>query len=200
MAIDEATESGTALIPELAERVAAFEAAKKDMEGLIADLDDEQFNWRPEGEGWSIAECFDHLCMLGPLIVPLLDASIELAAEKNWRALGPFKYGAVGNFFVRLVGPNSKRKFKASEASTPSSNHTKSRLISTYAAMQDIFIACAHKANGFDLARPKTRNPSLPILKLSLGQWFALLAGHQQRHYQQALAVKRAMEAVSVEP
>jgi len=113
MAIDEATESGTTLIPELAERVAAFEAAKKEMENLIADLDDEKFNWRPDGDHWSIAECFDHLCMLGPLIVPLLDAGIGEATEKNWCGEGPFKYGVVGNFFIRMAGPNSKRKFKA---------------------------------------------------------------------------------------
>ena len=198
MAIDELTQSGNALIPELAEHVAAFEAAKKEMQGLIADLDDAQFNWRPDGDRWSMAECFDHLCMLGPRIVPLLDVGIEEATTKNWRGEGPFKYGVIGNFFIRLAGPNTKRKFKAPGAFTPSSNHTKSRLVSSYTAMQDDFIARARMANGFDLARPKMRNPTLPILRMSLGQWFALLAGHQQRHYQQAVEVKRAMETASV--
>ncbi len=47
------------------------------------------------------------------------------------------------------------------------------------------------RAEGIDLARVKVRSPVLWLLRLSLGQWFALIAGHQKRHLWQAGQVKR---------
>lgn len=45
-------------------------------------------------------------------------------------------------------------------------------------------------ADGLDLARIKVTSPVTRLLRLSLGQWLAGLAGHQRRHLWQARQVK----------
>lgn len=173
-----------------------FEGAKAALRELTAGLSDEQFNWRPAENRWSVGECIDHLVVIGVLIMPRLDEGIEKAERNGWKSDGPFKYGVIGNFFIRVSGPDEdppKRKLKAPKMYTPSSNHTVSRLLGSFDSLQDEFCVRAEKANGLDLARVKIASPVTRLLRLSLGQWFQLLAGHQERHLQQARHVLERM-------
>jgi hypothetical protein len=55
--------------------------------------------------------------------------------------------------------------------------------------LQSEFIERLERANGLDLARIKVPSAAGGIgvfMRLSLGQWFALLANHQDRHIAQA--------------
>lgn len=185
------------LNPELQRYRAEFEQAKADFFGLVEGLDDDQFNWRPGEDEWSAAECIDHLVAIGTLMMRKLDEAIEKAETNGWRSDGPFTYSRIGNWFVKAVGPRdekNRRKFKAPAVYAPTSNHSISRLEKAFCELQDDFIVRVERANGLDLARVKLPSPITSLLKFSLGQWFALLAGHQKRHFQQALAVKAKIE------
>ncbi len=188
------------LIGELAKYRDQFETARGQFDRLIQGIDDKQFNWRPAEEQWSIAECIDHLIATGTLMNRNIDDGIEKALARNLRSGGPFKYGAIGNWFVRAVGPSDearRRKFKAPKAYTPTSNHSISRIKVAFNQLQDEFAVRIERANGLDLARikvPSAAGGVAGLLKLSLGQWFALLANHQDRHLAQARDVRTAMD------
>lgn len=189
------------LLDELARYRAQFETARGQFDELILGIDDKQFNWRPVDDQWSIAECIDHLIATGTLMNRNIDDGIEKAIAKGLRGDGPFKYGALGNWFVKAVGPSDearKRKFKAPKAYTPTSNHSISRLKIAFNKLQDDFSDRIERANGLDLARVKVPSAAggvSGLLRLSLGQWFALLANHQDRHLAQARDVRSAMES-----
>lgn len=185
------------LIAELDGYRKQFEGARDSFAQLIQGIDDTQFNWRPEPDRWSMAESIDHLVMIGTLMNRNIDAAIEKAEAKGWRSDGPFKYGALGNWFVRATGPTEaarKRKFKAPKAYTPTSNHSISRLDEAFNGLQNAYIERVERANGLDLARVKIPSPVTSLIRLSLGQWFALLAGHQERHMLQAQEVRDQLE------
>lgn len=178
-----------------------FDASRQQFDELIAGLDDEKFNWRPQEQQWSMAECIDHLIVLGTLMNRNIDDGIEKANAKGLKSDGPFKYGFIGNWFVNAVGPSDdarKRKFKAPSAYTPTSNHSISRIKSEFNRLQDEFIDRLERANGIDLARVKVPSAAGGVgflVRLSLGQWFAVLANHQERHFAQAREVREALEA-----
>lgn len=181
------------LISELDGYRQQFDGARSEFAQLVDGINDDQFNWRPEPDRWSMAECIDHLVMIGTLMNRNIDAGIEKAEAKGWRSDGPFKYGALGNWFVRATGASEdarKRKFKAPKAYTPTSNHSISRLNEAFNGLQDAYIERVRRANGLDLARVKIPSPVTSLIRLSLGQWFALLAGHQERHLIQARDVR----------
>lgn len=189
------------LIDELERYQNQFNSARAQFDQLIAGIDDAQFNWRPLDDHWSMAECIDHLVVLGTLMNRNIDDGIEKANAKGLRSDGPFTYGFVGNWFVKAVGPSDearKRKFKAPTAYTPTSNHSISRLKVEFNKLQDQFIDRLNRANGVDLARVKVPSAAGGVgflIRLSIGQWFALLANHQDRHLAQAREVRAAMES-----
>ncbi len=192
-----ATVRATGLIPELEGYRAQFEQAKSDFETLVEGLEDEQFNWRPSDDEWSAAECIDHLVAIGTLMLRKIDESIDKAEENGWHSEGPFTYSRIGNWFVKAVGPrdgSNKRKFKAPAIYAPTSNHSIGRLRKGFCELQDEFMLRVERANGIDLARVKLPSPVTSLLKFSLGQWLALLAGHQKRHFQQAFQVKAGID------
>ena len=51
----------TAMIAEIETYQDQLLSITQDVPGLIGRLSDEQFNWRPAANRWSMAECFDHL-------------------------------------------------------------------------------------------------------------------------------------------
>jgi len=191
----------TGLIEELQAYRDQFDSAREQFEQIISGLDDAQFNWRPKEDQWSIAECIDHLVVLGTLMNRNIDDGIEKANSNGLHSAGPFTYGFIGNWFVKAVGPSDdarKRKFKAPKAYTPTSNHSISRLKKEFDKLQDEFVNRLERANGVDLARVKVPSAAGGVgflIRLSLGQWFALLANHQERHLAQARDVRSAMEA-----
>ncbi len=189
------------IVPSLDQCKGRFEAARTEFSRLVYGLTDAQFNWRPEAERWSAAECIDHCVIVGTLMNRNIDDAIVRAKERNLRSGGPFKYGAFGNFFVKVVGPSDKarkRKFKAPKAYTPTSNHSIGRLNEAFEKLQSDFADRLARADGLDLARikvPSAKGGVGGLIRLSLGQWFALLANHQDRHLAQARDVRKAMEA-----
>ena len=188
------------LIPELIIYRRLFESAREDIHNLVNGLTDTQFNQRPDPERWAIGECIDHLCVVGAHMIPVIDTGIEQARTKNWNNDGPFTYGFLGNWFVNFAGPSEnarKRKLKAPVMYTPTSNHTISRLVKAFAELQDDFIGRVHQANGLDLARVKITSPVTRLIRLSLGQWFALMAGHQERHFLQAQDTRQEIESAT---
>lgn len=187
------------VIPSLEECQQRFENARLEFRRLVYELDDAQFNWRPESERWSAAECIDHCVVVGTLMNRNIDDAIAKANERGLRSDGPYKYGPIGNFFVKAVGPSDearKRKFKAPKAYTPTSNHSISRLDAAFDKLQSDFVERLERAKGLDLGRIKVPSAAGGVgvlIRLSLGQWFALLANHQDRHLAQAFDVRKIM-------
>ena len=181
------------LIAELEGYRSQFNSAREEFRKLIEGLNDEQFNWRPVENAWSMAECIDHLVMIGTIMGRNIDEALEKAEARGLKSDGPFKYGAIGNWFVRAVSGSDegrRRKFKAPATYTPTSNHTISRLDAAFNEVQDRFVERVERSNGVDLARVKMPSPISRFIRLSLGQWLALLAGHQERHLLQAKDVR----------
>jgi hypothetical protein len=81
-------------------------------------------------------------------------------------------------------------KFKAPKRFVPPPDQPLARVAADLMAFQEQYIACLQAANGLDLQRAKVRSPGTSLIKLSLGQGFALMTAHERRHLWQARQVK----------
>jgi hypothetical protein len=183
------------LIEELADYGRRYQAAKQAAAELTAGLTDRQLNQRPAAGGWSVAECLDHLLVTGEQVLAPIDAGIDRALKRGWTSSGPFRYGRLGNWFVRSNGGGQppRRRFKAPSLYQPSPARPAAELVESFGALQARLQQRLERADGVDLARVKISSPVTRLLRLSLGQWFALLAGHQERHLGQA---RRVLEQI----
>jgi hypothetical protein len=165
---------------------------------LVRGLTEDQLNQQPEAGSWSVAQCLNHLVINGQLMIPRLAWGIAQARQKGWLGTGPFQYGWLGNWFVRQVTDAAnppRRRFPAPRTFAPTEHHDPSVLLEEYLLLQDHWQGLLEKADGIDLSRVRVASAATRFLRLQLGQWFALLVGHQERHLGQAERVRRKLEA-----
>jgi hypothetical protein len=192
--------SSDALIPQLQRIHDRIAAARQDVVQIVTVLTDEQARKRPDPESWSVADCLDHMCVTGRKILPRIAAGIERAREKGWYGSGPFRYSWWGDWFVRESGPQdftSRRTYKTPKLYRPAREWPLEEIVRSFTHLQDDLLRRVRDANGIDLARVKIASPAAWWLRLSLGQWLELIAGHQERHLLQARNVRRAVQSAA---
>lgn len=189
--------SDDALIPQLRQIHDRVVVAKQDLIQIVTMLPDDQARKRLEPEDWSVLDCIDHLCVTGRKILPRIDAAAADARKKGRLSPGPFRYGPLGNWFVRVNGPGDyppKKKYKAPKVYRPAREWPLDELVRSFTHLQDDLLRRVRDVNGIDLARVKIASPAAWWLRLSLGQWLELIAGHQERHLLQARDIRKAVQ------
>lgn len=100
--------------------IGELDGSREEAEALTGDLSPTQLRWRPEPEGWSVAECLDHLVCTGEAYLPKLDRALERARAEGLRAEGPFSRGFLGRWLVRGMEPPPGFRIPAPSAFRPS--------------------------------------------------------------------------------
>jgi len=178
------------LVPELESLRQQIEDIVADAHKLTAVISQRQFNWQPDPGRWSMGQCLAHLNVVGEIQLPRIEASIRRAREQGLVGPGPYHHGFIGNCFVRLTEPPPRIRFKAPKPMTPPPAESPSKAIFSFFALQDRIQEQIRRANGVDLGRVKVASPIADWLHFTLGQSFALIAGHQRRHLWQAWQIR----------
>jgi hypothetical protein len=178
------------LIAELQGYTQQIGGIKRDAEDLVVGLTDDQFKWRPAPARWSISECLEHLNVAARLYWPILVAAINQGRVKGWMSEGPYKHGWFGNIFVRAAEPPVKTRYRAPRRFRPPADLPLAQVYPQFLSFQNRLLDLIIDANGVDLGRPKVQLPATKLVKLSLGQGFALVTAHERRHLWQARQVR----------
>lgn len=174
--------------PEAAARIAELREASARAEALVGPLDDDAFNWRPEPGVWSVGQNLDHLATAASLYLERLPAVIDDARQS-----GPFhsgqepRRGWLGRFFIWSMEPPPRFKVKAPARFVPRQERlARSGVMTSYQHVHAELERCFHRAGTLDLWRVKCPLPTIPQLRLSLGEIFVALLAHERRHLLQA--------------
>jgi hypothetical protein len=178
------------LPPELAELDRQFAAAKAEASALVTGLNESQFNWRPDPRTWSIAECLQHLNIVGDRYVHVLEKTLADSRASGLAGQGPFKHGWLANWILANTEPPPKRKFKAARSFTPAYGQPLTAVMPTFLHLQGQLALQLEQAAGLDLARVKAPVPGLGPLRFNLYLSFAWIAAHERRHLWQARQVR----------
>jgi hypothetical protein len=157
---------------------------------LTGALNDDQFNWRPSPERWSISQNLAHLNVVDGLDLPMIAKAIESGRTAGWTGAGPFHYGWLSRWFVRISETPAKFKMRAPKVYLPPTGEPKEKVVAEFQSIHDRLRELAAQSDGLDLARIQVPSP-FPWVKFSLGQRFALLAAHDRRHLRQAWNVRK---------
>lgn len=186
------TLNGTVLEAELAEYVRQAEAQKSEVTELLTRLDAEQLNWRLEPNRWSIGEHIGHLSLTNKQYVDAIDRAVRDARARGWNSAGPYRYGWLGNWFVRSMEPPPRMRVRTFRTLEPTRNRSGMDILREFVATQNGLIAALKTASGVDLGRAKFRSPFLRVLRLSVGQGFGAVLAHNRRHLWHARQVESA--------
>lgn len=177
------------LAPEIDDLRRQFEQIAVEADALVTPLRDEQFNWRPAPDAWSVAECLDHLNATARAYLPRLDEGIAEGIRRGIYGTGPFQYSWIGRVFVSIFEPPARLRVRSPQPFLPVRNRSRHEVMAALRAYQVQFVDRLRQANGLDLARARVRSPVSSWLRFSLGSGFALMAAHERRHLWQAKRV-----------
>ena len=168
-----------------------FRDMKKDAGDFLNKVNDNKFNKRPPGNGWSIAECIDHLIVTGIDYCDIFEAGLKKLEEKNIRYTGEMKHGFFGRKFIANVEPPVKRKFKSPQKWRPDSRINKAKAAEAYMQLQDRWIELVNKSAAWDITKVKLPSPAVSWIKFSAFDILSVNSAHQRRHLWQAKNVKK---------
>ena len=192
-----------ALTREIDELRRHFERLADDADALVAGLTDDQFAWKPASapsalrrgrpaEGWSIAQCIDHLNVTARLYLLQLDEGIANAIRQGLYGDGPFVYWWFARMFVRMLEPPPRLRVKTPALFQPPAERPRREIMAAFRAYQVQYIDRLRQANGLDLSRARVRSPAASWIFLPLGSGFAAMIAHERRHLWQAKQVMQA--------
>jgi DinB superfamily len=186
-----AATNSPALHHELADYAAQISRIRDDARKLTSNLSEAEMNWRTHPGRWSIAQCLQHLAMTNEEYQRPIDTGISRARNEQLLSAGPYKYGWFGNWFARSFEPPPKFRMKNPKAITPPTDLEGAQVIARFERSLAEILRRVHEANGLDLGRAKVTSPFISLIRLSLGQAFALLTAHTRRHLWQAWQVRK---------
>lgn len=163
-----------------------LDAVTTDARKLFGKLTAHQLNWKPAPEKWSIAQCLDHLIVSNNTYYPQFNAVITRKYRNSiYQNIG-FISRYFGNYLINETGPVVGKPMKNPPAFAPSQSNLPATIVSDFEKHQLSFSAVIAKLDDADLNKTILSSPALGIITYSLHDLLIVLAGHEQRHLNQA--------------
>jgi DinB superfamily len=185
--------------PDIKDLKDQLDAADRDAQALVADLNEERGGWRAEADSWSVAECLDHLATANRVYLNAMKEPAIRARERGRVRRGPAKPGFVGRWFARTMEPPVKMRFrmKAPRLIKPRTAPPLADAFAGFRTSQDEVRAFLLEYADLDLAGVQFPNPFVRGIRFSLATGLHVITAHQRRHLWQAWRVRRAAEAAA---
>lgn len=150
----------------------------------LQKLNDNQLNFKPSSEKWSILECLEHLNRYSDFYLPEIKKALHHPADgKDY-----FKSGLLGNMLVNMVIPKpGGKKMKTFAAMNPNGSLMSRYVLEKNLENQDFLLEFIERAAKSNLNKNSIRVTFSSLIKLKLGDTLLFMAYHNQRHTQQAL-------------
>lgn len=165
-------------------------AAADDAKAEFAAMSDDQLNWKPAADSWSVAQCLDHLIRTDGTFQPQFD-SIASGSRKNtlWQNWSPLT-GWFGKFLIRTIDNDSKKVKAPSKDIVPTSD-IEPGIVNRYAEHIAEVNKGIEACSGVDRKKTVVSSPFFSLFTYSLDDALSILVGHHRRHLRQA---KRVVE------
>src|SRR6266852_9318427 len=117
------------------------EKVNSDARQLVADLADAQLNWKPAPNGWSIAQCLEHLAVTSEKFDQDFARALARGREKR-PASGAVRYRPtiLGGWLVKQLLPDAKRKMPAPGVFRPAESSTINGALDRFLNQQEKFL------------------------------------------------------------
>jgi len=162
---------------------------------LTSDLSEEQLNWKPSPEQWSIAQCLEHLVVATKGFEKYFTLALEHARKNRAVTSAPkYKPSFMGGWLAKQVSPEAVRKLPAPKIFRPGSSSDIHRSLESFLDEQDRFLDFVRRSEGIDYNKTRLRSPVTPLMRYSLADAFVITVLHAKRHLGQARRVREMPE------
>lgn len=147
---------------------------------LAASLSDEQINFLPDGEKWSIAHIYEHMAMVQDGMTKISAKLLNEAKNSNKKSSGE---AVLSENFQRKAAEAQQLKFEAPERIQPTGSLTISESLAKMAATRESLNALLPLFETVECSDFKFPHPFMG--DLTAHEWLMLIGGHEARHLRQ---------------
>ena len=172
-----------------------LESLKLEIEGVIHDsgkfsvLTEEQFNWKPNSNEWSVAQCFEHMRMNAISFIPVFEKLFRDHSATRIDPDTPYRHSFMGKRAIRIIGPESTRKFKTTKKFSPMLSNYRLSAVDDFISLQHRMIEFVDHSSSYNIQKIKIAFPAFRIMRLSMGDMLKFIVAHEKRHIKQARLV-----------
>lgn len=161
----------------------------RDFQEMFGNLTDEQLNWKPDEDTWSIAQNMDHLIVINSSYLLVLRCMRKGNYEPPFFGKFRFISKLMGKAMMKSVQPDRKKKTKTFKIWEPASGEKITDILKKFKAHQEELKRQIRKSEnlltqGAIIASPANRNIVYPLETA-----FEMMITHEQRHFIQAKEV-----------
>jgi hypothetical protein len=158
------------------------------LQALVSALGPRALGWKPPSGGWSIGQVLEHLVVsadadLGPMRRVMEQARAAPGADPLWRA------SLMGGFLARAL--RAPRKLPAPRRWVPSPT-PRPQVLDTFRARLRDTAALLERARPLEWNRVRLASPVTRLVRLNLGDCFAVTIAHAHRHVGQIERIRNS--------
>jgi hypothetical protein len=165
--------------------ISETESVIKDF-GKFKSLSENQINWKPSAESWSIAECVDHLIVTNKLYFNEFEKQFAEKQIKTDYSKAPVKHKWLGKFIIESVNPANIKKVKTFPVFMPSRSKHSKDIFNSFNEVQNGLINLVSTAMNLDLNKYVMSSPAAKIIKENFCDVLEIIHLHDRRHFNQA--------------
>ncbi len=162
----------------------------EDARASFGSLSNEQLNWKPPADSWSVAQCLDHLIKTNEQFYPEFE-KLASGNRKNtfWQSYSPFT-GPGGRWLVNTI-KNDAKKVKAPSKDVVPPSDIPADIVERFTENISDVASKIEACSSADLKKTVVSSPFASVLTYTLDDAYTVVVEHSKRHIRQA---KRVME------
>jgi len=163
-----------------------------DTESVIKDfgkfklLSEDQINWKPSAESWSIAECVDHLIVTNKLYFNEIEKQFAEKQIKTYYSKTQVKHNWLSKFIIKSVDPANIKKVKTFPVFMPSKSKYTKDVFNSFEEVQNGLVNLVSTGMNLDLNKYVMSSPAAKIIKENFCDVLEIIRLHDRRHFSQA--------------
>lgn len=158
----------------------------------ILTRSENQLNWKPSIDKWSVLECLEHIILSGQYYIDQANRKLSRKSPSSIPLVIDFKPGFIGNYSVKAMKPgptgkisNKMKTFKRMEPGK--SDLDQKRILADFTRYQADLLTVIERSKYYNINKVKIRSSIGNLIRFKLGDALRFVVAHNQRHIQQAV-------------
>lgn len=157
-------------------------------------LTEQELNWKPNADTWSIAQNIDHLITINRTYFPILSALKTGKYRPHFMTKFGFLASFFGNMLLQAVQPTTEKKIKTFTIWEPATSQISRDILDRFTQHQEQLKQEMETAKEFVKKGTVISSPANKYIVYKLTTAFDIMVVHEQRHLEQARRVLSALK------
>jgi acyl carrier protein len=157
-------------------------------------LTNEQMNWKPNSDTWSIAQNLDHLIVVNETYYPVLVSLKEGTYKTPFIANIGFIVSFLGKMVLKAVQPDRQKKMKTFPIWEPNTSKISDDILKRFEIHQNVLKQKIEEAKVFAEKGSIISSPANKNIVYKLETAFDIIISHEQRHLEQAKEISELIK------